>query len=343
VSERWRLPSTILPEGDQRDLWVVDGHLTAKPVDDAVPLPGRYSLPGLVDAHAHLALVEGPARGTVEGVWTSLLAYRGQGVLLVRDVGAPRSVTLDIRPTPDLPRLQAAGRWLARRDRFFPELHEPVEPNDLVASAVAEIRRGARWVKVVADWRTPELAYPVPLLRRLADAVHTAGARLAVHTQWEGVREVVAAGADSVEHGCRIDEATIDDMAERGTAWTPTVTVFVEPPPPDASPEKLANWEHDNANYRRMLPLAAARGVIILAGTDLGGSVVDEVWNLIACGLTPMQALRAATVDAREFLGEPSLETGEPADLITLSENPLDDPTTLERPAAIVLGGVRVS
>jgi imidazolonepropionase-like amidohydrolase len=195
----------------------------------------------------------------------------------------------------------------------------------------------------VADWRTPELAYPLPVLTRLADAAHTAGARLAVHTQWEGVRELVAIGADSIEHGCRIDPATIEQMAKRGTAWTPTLTVFADPPPADAPPEKRERWEYNQANYRRMLPIAAARGVTILAGTDTGGRVVDEVRNLIAYGLTPVQALRAATVDARTFLAEPSLEVGEPADLVTFQENPLDDPSALGRPAAIVLGGMRVA
>ena len=92
-----------------------------------------------------------------------------------------------------------------------------------------------------------------------------------------------------------------------------------------------------------MLPAAAGAGVTILTGTDTAGSVVDEVGLLIEYGLTPVQALRAATVDARRFLDEQSIEDGAPADVVTFEEDPREDPTALARPAAIVLGGVRVA
>jgi imidazolonepropionase-like amidohydrolase len=54
-------------------------------------------------------------------------------------------------------------------------------------------------------------------------------------------------------------------------------------------------------------------------------------------------ALRAATTAARAFLGEPSLEDGARADVVTYEGDPRDDPAVLRSPAAIVLGGVRVS
>ena len=52
----WKLQPIHLPDGDERDLWTDSGRFTATPVDGAAPLPGRFALPGLVDAHAHLAL-----------------------------------------------------------------------------------------------------------------------------------------------------------------------------------------------------------------------------------------------------------------------------------------------
>ena len=339
--ERWRLPSTLLPDGDERDLWITDGRLSAAAVDGVEALPGRFALPGMVDAHAHVAL-RGFEPLDLVGATASLAALAGQGVLLVRDLGAPRSVTLEIVPGAGLPRLQAAGRWHAPQGRFFEALHEPVPPEALIDAALAEVARGARWVKVVADFRTPELSFDAGLLRSLVEAVHAAGARVAAHVQWAGVREVVAAGVDSVEHGCSLDLATLDTMAAAGMAWTPTLTAFSEALPTITSPERRALYEGVLENVRAVLAPAAARGVTILAGTDTAGTVVDEIRHLVAFGLTPTQAIRAATTQARAFLGAPSLEGGDPADVVTFEEDPRDDPDVLSRPAAVVLGGVRI-
>jgi hypothetical protein len=121
----WRLPSIVLPEGDEEQLWVAAGRVTSKPIDGADPLPGRFTLPGLVDAHAHLSVVHSEPADVATAA-ASLTAIRDGGVLLVRDVGSPRSVTLDLRPAADDPVLLAAGRFLAPRDRFYPASHDQV-------------------------------------------------------------------------------------------------------------------------------------------------------------------------------------------------------------------------
>ncbi len=340
--ERWRVPSTLLPEGEEQDVWIADGRFSLAPVDRAETLPGRFALPGLVDAHAHVALADWQPVDAPRAA-AALRALGGHGVLLVRDVGAPYSVTLDIAQEARLPRLIAAGRWLAPRGRFFESFHDPVQPDALVAAALAEIARGATWIKVVADWATDELSYEPDSLHGLVEAVHRAGARVAAHVQWAGVREVVAAGVDSIEHGCSLDAGTIEVMAARGVAWTPTLTAFNQPLRADASPERRERQRDLLDNYRALLAPAAARGVTILAGTDTAGTLVDEIRHLIAFGLTPVQALRAATTDARAFLGVPSIGAGAPADVVTFEEDPREDPAALTRPAAVVLGGMRIA
>jgi imidazolonepropionase-like amidohydrolase len=345
---RWRLPPTHLTDGDERDLWIEDGRFTSRPIDGAEHLPGRFVLPGLVDAHRHLSLyglIDGqdPAPPRQETVIEALRADLGQGVLLVRDIGARKSVTLDVRPDASLPRLIAAGRWHAPEGRFFAPFHDPVPAQGLVDAALGEVARGATWIKIVADWSTAELSYDLDTLRAVVDAVHAAGARVATHSQWEGVRELVAIGVDSVEHGCRLDEPTLVAMARSGTAWTPTLNAFNEPMPDDLPAERRRLRLDNLDNYRAMLPLAARHGVTILAGTDNDGTVADEVGRLIEFGLEPVAALRAATTAARAFLGEPSLEDGARADVVTYEGDPRDDPAVLRSPAAIVLGGVRVS
>ncbi|MGH2465325.1 MAG: amidohydrolase family protein [Candidatus Limnocylindrales bacterium] len=342
VNDMWRLPSTFLPDGDERDLWVDKGRFSTNPVDGAEMLPGRFVLPGLVDAHAHVALANDQPVGAPEAL-LGLHAMARAGVLLVRDVGAPGSVTLDIALDSMSPEFLPAGRWLAPAGRFFEAYHEPVPADALITAALAEVARGARWIKVVADWDTHELSYDPALLRDLIRAVHAAGARITAHIQWTRVGEVVAAGIDSIEHGCLIDDATIEVMAANGVAWTPTLTAFNQPLPEDAPAKRRARVAQVLDNYRRQIPQAAARGVTILAGTDTAGTVVDEIRQLIAYGLGPVQALRAASTNARRFLGLPSFEADGPGDLTTYTDDPREDPEVLARPVAVLRHGIRIA
>ena len=342
MSETYRLPETLLPEGERRPLWVADGRLSATPINGAAPLPGRFALPGLVDAHAHLSMV-GMEAGDLASATQSLRAARDQGVLAIRDVGAPRSITLELRPGPDDPGLFVAGRWHAPAGRFYPQMYSPTAPEELIESALHEIHRGATWIKVVADWRSNELSYDFDLLRRLVDAVHATGARVAAHTQWPVVTDVVRAGVDSVEHGTSLDQATLEVMASRGVAWIPTLTAVNVPLGEGAPPERRRFIEEARERVRVLLPRAVERGVRILAGTDALGTLVDEVRWLIDYGIEPTDALRAASSSGREFLGLPALEAGTPADVTTYDADPRDDPEVLARPVAILRAGARVA
>ena len=339
---QWRLPPNVLPEGDQRDLWIDGGCLTTVAVPNAESLPGRFALPGLVDAHAHVSITR-TWRASALVAARNLRRARDQGTLLLRDLGAPRSLTLSLRPGPLDPTLLVAGRWLAPQDRFYAPLFEPVPSDSLIDVALGEVARGASWIKVVTDWRSPELSYPAEVLRHLVDAVHAAGARLAAHAQWELVREVVAAGFDSIEHGSKLDLELLDVMAARNIAWTPTLTAFNSPIPEDATPERRASIMDARDRFRTIVPAAAARGVRILAGTDTAGTLLEEVRWLIRYGLTPVDALRAASTSARTFLGFDSLDHGAPADVTTYEDDPRSDPDVLAHPAAIVLHGQRIA
>jgi hypothetical protein len=104
-------------------------------------------------------------------------------------VGIARRCHLEIAPGPGTPMLQAAGRFLAPAGRYFPGLlGGPVAESDLISYALAEIGRGAAWVKVIADF--PDLAagtdaeatYQLGAIADLVAAVHAAGVRVAVHS-----------------------------------------------------------------------------------------------------------------------------------------------------------------
>jgi imidazolonepropionase-like amidohydrolase len=86
-----------------------------------------------------------------------------------------------------------------------------------------------------------------------------------------------------------------------------------------------------------LLPLAAAAGVCVLAGSDVVGTVAEEVALLVEHGLSIEAALRAASTDARDYLG-----TQNDADIVTYDRDPREDPSVLAEPRAVVVRGVRV-
>src|SRR5262249_31250558 len=177
-----------------------------------------------------------------------------------------------------------AGRFLAPAGRYYPALlTDPVAEADLVSCALAEIGRGAAWVKVVADF--PDLAagtdaaatYSVDSIAQLTAAAHRAGARVAVHSTVPDVGRPAAVAVDSVEHGFGLDEPAIKDMASRGTAWTPTIgALFALLDDPDLAPGRRRKLEEGRERLAGLLPVAARSGVPVLAGTDITGSIPRE-------------------------------------------------------------------
>jgi len=353
----WRLRAVLLPEGEMTEAGITAaGGWTSVPPMDGEPLPGRFVLPGLVDAHCHLSLgrdERGEMVGLgVEAAAANLAAARVAGVTTVRDTGSPGSVTLRLVAGNDDGDLQVCGRFLAPEGQYFPGLYAPVPAEDLVAAALAEVAGGARWVKLVGDFpvlrgpdrepAAPAPTYPIADVRRLVDAVHAAGARVAAHSTTAHVKSLIDAGVDSVEHGFGMDEDDVASLAARGGAWTPTLGAFTAAPPPDDEPERRERYLLARERLGRLLPVAANLGVTIMTGTDVVGTVAGEVALLAEFGLAPPAALAAASTSARRFLGLASLTEGRPVDLVTYHDDPRDDPVVLTRPAAVVARGTRI-
>jgi imidazolonepropionase-like amidohydrolase len=318
-----------------------------RPIPAAEALPGRYLLPGLADAHAHPAVGHGPS-GPVAldkaAAQDTLRAWARSGITLVRDAGSPRGITLEIEGE-GLPVIHAAGRFLAPPGRYFPELlGDPVPGPDLVSCGLAELGRGATWVKVIADFVNlatgggTEPAYPIELIAELTAAVHQAGGRVAAHSTSAFAAELVAIGVDSIEHGTELGEAAIRDMAARGTAWTPTLCGTVAMlDNPSVSGQERRYLEGARERLLALLPLAVSLGVPVLAGTDAEGSIPQEVALLARLGLQPAEALAAASTWPRAYLGAAAT-----SDIVTYHHDPRDDPDELARPAAVIAGGTRL-
>jgi imidazolonepropionase-like amidohydrolase len=338
----WTFDGMLLPDGVAARVEVGVG--------DAVRLPGRYALTGLVDAHCHLTVAtdsEGPyVDGSIAERRLDELADGGVG--LVRDVGGDRAVTLPLARTSrsGRPEVVAAGRFLAPAGRYFPRMHEPVAAGDLVAAVEREIADGAGWVKLIADFPLMDGAvprrdtnaptYPIEAVTAAVAAAHGAGARVAAHTNDPVVSALIAAGVDSVEHGGALTEADLEKLGAAGGAWTPTLCAGIGVA--RRGSEEAQRWAGEQSErYRMLIPRAVELGVTVMTGSDVVGSVAEEVAMLFEHGLSPQQALDAAAGSPREYLGRRGGD-----DLVTYAADPRDHPEVLATPAAVVLRGHRV-
>ncbi len=350
----WHLRAVALPDGlEPEDSWLTASGWTNQGVADADLLPGRFALPGLVDCHSHVSFAagaSGPLPLDRQGAEANLARYAQDGVGLVRDAGGIPRVVLTLPRVDGRPFLIAAGRHLAPAGRYFAAVHQPVEASELVSVALSEIRAGARWVKLVADFQTAEAGtgssafvaeptYSLNVVRELIGAAQEAGARVAAHVTTELVVDLVRAGIDSVEHGPALDKETVQEMARRGTAWTPTLCAVLSTGP-DAPEDRRRRVAERRERLRALLPLAVRLGVPVLTGSDVVGSIPREIALLVELGVDPIDALRAATTTAVRYLGTDGINA--PASVVTFDADPRQDPEVLNRPTAVVIGGVRV-
>jgi imidazolonepropionase-like amidohydrolase len=247
----------------------------------------------------------------------------------------------------DVPRAWHAGPWIAQHGQFFDGWGRRADHADLPKIAAAQAA-STGWAKIVADWSLGDDAVPVEVMAAVVQAVHEVGGRVAVHTQHaSGSAAAVAAGVDSVEHGMWLDPSLLNQMAEQGTALTPTLSGFMESLAdvrlkPDG-PRK--DWYVQGTEGHPALIVAAAEaGVTILAGTDSRphGRIADEVRALAAAGMRPHDAIAAASWSARAYLGLQGLEPGGPADAVVYAQDPRTDLGQLSEPLAVVLRGRRV-
>jgi imidazolonepropionase-like amidohydrolase len=181
---------------------------------------------------------------------------------------------------------------------------------------------------------------------------HALGMRVAAHIYpADAIENAVRAGVDSVEHGSFATAQTFALMKSHGTYLVPTLSVYdvyykVARDQPDLLTPGTAPKELANDLYpKRNLPLAVKSGVKIAYGTDLGqGDHGMEFGLLIGNGMTPIQALNAATRNAAELIGASdrigSIQAGRYADLVASTGNPLDNPEQFRHVGFVMKGGV---
>ena len=210
-----------------------------------------------------------------------------------------------------------------------------------------QIGYGADLIKVYADWEYPTLT--VDEMKVIVEEAHKAGRKVAAHaTTPEGIRNALTAGVDSIEHGHRADQADLEMMKAKCVYLVPTLS------PIDAL---LADGKTDRndaklkkllADIQQSVRAANALGVKIADGSDADsaeshGKNADELVAMTERGLTPIEAIRAATVTASELLGWQdrigSVESGKYADLIAVDGDPIADVAVLRNVKFVMKGG----
>ena len=349
-----KVSGPVLPDGEVRDLYVVDGRITLDEQAGAETVASGWVVPGLVDAHCHLGL-DDDGGTSPEVTEQQAVDDRDAGALLIRDAGSAAD-TAWIHERDDLPRLIRAGRHIARTRRYIRNYAHEVEPEDLAAYVAQEAQRGDGWVKLVGDWISRETGDLAPSFSadEFAEAIavaHAHGAKVTAHCFGTGVLPgLIEAGIDCIEHGTGLTPDLVESMAARGTALVPTVMqVDKFPEYAEAGAEKFPAYSSTMtdlfARRRETIMTAHEAGVPLYAGSDGGGvrkhgNIAGEVRAMAELGMGNEAALAAASWKARAWLGwNPLLDEGAPADLVVYDADPVEDLSALARPTLVMLRG----
>ncbi len=349
-----RFRGPVLPEGEERTLYVEDGRVTYERVAGADTEVAGWIVPGLVDAHCHLGLDDDGAISDAE-TEEQALQDRDAGALLIRDCGSAAD-TAWIHDRDDLPRLIRAGRHIARTRRYIRNYAHEIEPEQLTAYVAQEAQRGDGWVKLVGDWISRDEgdlapSFPAEVFAAAIATAHEHGARVTAHCFGETVLPgLIEAGIDCIEHGTGLSQDLIDAMVEKQIALVPTVMQIDKfPQYVEAAgakfPAYAAHMTDLHARQRDTIMAAYDAGVALFAGSDGGGisrhgNIAGEVIAMAGLGMSAEDALGAASWRAREWLGWNSgLDEGAPADFVVYDRDPRADLTELRRPSRVVLRG----
>jgi imidazolonepropionase-like amidohydrolase len=348
-----------------------------------IELPNATILPGLIDAHTHLTMDPkfgyeqlglSIPRETLIGAKNARLTLQA-GFTTVRNVGAAGYSDVALRDAINAgdvpgPRMLVSGPPLSITGGHADNNLLPFEyhaTSDGVADGVDAVRHmvrqnikyGADLIKFMASGGVlskgddPQASqYTLEEMKAIVSEAHRLGRKVAAHAHGsQGILWASEAGVDSIEHGSYIDDADIAEMKKNGTYLVPTLY--------------LADWFMENADRnhvpdfllgkakavmpaaRKNIAHAFASGVKVAFGTDAAvyphGLNAHEFAVMVKLGLTPLQAIQAATVNAADLLGWPgkagSLEPGAWADIVAVDGDPLKDVTTLERVKFVMKGG----
>jgi imidazolonepropionase-like amidohydrolase len=352
--------------GRARTVFVDNGLIVAdSPVTQTFDGAGGVLLPGLIDAHVHVE-----DRSALE----QLLTY---GVTTVLDMASPRpQVTDALRAVPGLPQVLCAGLpasapgGLHTKRMGFPPSSAVTGPADAARFVSDRVADGSDYVKIIVeDPRMPRTAdLPLDTISALVLAAHAAGLKAIAHAVTStAVRLASDAGVDVITHAPVNRSLTADEalaLASRGAALIPTLTMMRGTAETIGRQRMFRVLRRLNiappveyANARASVAVSVAAGLTVIAGTDAnvepgapwhpayGSALHEELALLVDAGLTPVEAIAAATKVPAEFFGlrdRGAITVGRRADLMLVDDDPTDDIALLRNVRAVWLGGDKV-
>jgi len=351
----------------------------APTIGEGVVVDGRglSLLPGMINCHAHLCndgaadlfaqvLNDTVPIATIRAVLNARLALAA-GVTTIRDCGAASQIALEVSKAIEGglvqgPRVRAAGRVVTMTGGHGHFIGREADGPDEVRKAVrAEIKGGAHFIKVMATGGvlTPgvdpsQTTFQLEELQAAVEEAHKAGRPAASHAIGNrGIKNALRAGIDSVEHGFYLDDEAINLALKNDSYMVPTL-IAVDQIVNNGRQRGIPEWvvrkaESESGHHRESFALAVRSGMRIAAGTDAGtpfnphGDLALELARMVEFGLSPMQAIMAATTSAARLLRlegtTGSVEVGKQADLVLVRGDPIADITAMRRPAYVMKGG----
>jgi imidazolonepropionase-like amidohydrolase len=347
---------------------IADRALEAAPGVRRIDLKGRYLMPGLIDAHAHIESPAAALRALQSGVTTA----RVLGDNHLQAISTRNLVRLGHVPGPEM--LVSPGHIRPKPGMAFfmvyPEFGDAIGgelrgPDRIAAATRALIANGADVIKVGASERAGlpdtdprKIELTEDEMRAAVDEAARKGLFVAAHAHArDGIANAVRAGVRSIEHGTWVDEETLAEMKRRGTFFVPTLAVMSELAEPRGHSDDDIVLQLRTPFMFAALKAAVARahalGVPIAASTDGTYDDSDDTGRVRVAheialyrelaGMSALESISAATQVGARALGIDSrtgtIQTGLEADLVVYEGDPLADGAMLFEPRLVVSNG----
>lgn len=357
--------------------------LSRHPGEEIVDYGQATILPGLIDMHVHLGYYY--SQPDAYQYDSYMVAYYGQrqaglalrlGITTVRDLSSPPGLCRQLRLAGEkgfvqVPRMIHTDAGICMTGGHGHD--DGVEEADGVEEIRKAIRRqrknGADWIKILTSNREEFPEYRQEELNMAVDECHRRGIKTAVHAGIQpSIQMCIDAGFDTIEHGTFLTVEQAEQMAEKGIAWIPTITaytVFYEfcreqmkgaADPSDRIAAKairdFAFFESAYYAYKNNFKKLYDTGVTVCAGSDMvlynapPFPINRELRLMTDYGVTPLEAIRTATVNPARVLGLEEvtglLKKGLEADLLIVEGDVSRDITALDQVKGVFLRGQQV-